>query len=476
MRILPLFVLSLAMLAGCNLRPLYERPAAPIPAGFPQHSASYPALPQAQQELAGWQAYFTDPRLRQTISLALANNRDIRVALANVEQARALYGVQHSARLPTVTGEAQMDAGRSVSTTDGTSAVQRDYSVDLGISAFELDLFGRVRNLSAAALESYLAAHETQRATLISLIAETANAYVSLAADRERLRLAREAVMLRERTLTLIDARQRAGAGSGLETHQARSSYQQARAQQETLTSTVARSENALQLLLGQSIPVELLPEPLGDTPMTLATLPAHMDTWLLLERPDVQAAEHMLMAEHANIGAARAAFFPRLSLTSSIGLVSNNISTLFDNGSRQWRFTPNLSLPLFDGGARRNNLDYARASQHAALANYELAIQTAFREVADALADRGTIERQVSAYQLRLTAATRAFDIAQARYQAGSDTFLNLLTAQETLLTAQNDWTTALESRQLNSIALYRSLGGGAPASATASKAPPAS
>ena len=466
-----LVCMAWAGLSGCNLAPVYQRPQPPVPAEFARTGPMADGLPTSSAdgkvgaELQSWQAFVADAAMREVIVLALAHNRDLRLALANIEQARSLYGVQRAERLPTLSGDAGMEAGRSRTgvAAGEASAVQRTYSVDLGMAAFEIDLFGRMRNLSDAALESFLAARETQRAVRVSVIAETAKAYITLATDRQRLAIAQHAAELSARTLALTRSRQSNGMASGLDMRQAEISHQQSQVDAASYATSVARAENALRLLLGQEVPPHLRPQPLGEQAMTLIRLPASLHTEVLLERPDVRAAEHALMAQHANIGAARAAFFPRLSLSGATGRASDDLGTLFNAGTRTWSLVPSLSLPLFDGGANRANLDYAKASREAALATYEKTIQTAFREVADALALNGTIEQQVQAQSRLLHAAEQAFAIAQERYRVGSDTFLNLLVSQQTLLSARSAWADLQETRQLNNVSLYRALGGGA-------------
>ncbi|MGQ0700431.1 MAG: efflux transporter outer membrane subunit [Panacagrimonas sp.] len=457
-----------AALAGCNLAPIYERPAAPVPGNLPQGEA-YPALADDNAVIAdsGWRDFFTEPALRDVIELALLNNRDLRVALANVEQARAQYGVQRAALFPAISADAGLDASRSRNSGNGdedggSGGVQRSYAANVGLAAFELDLFGRLRNLSAAAQEEFLATAAAQQTTRISLIAEVASAYVSLASAREQLSITRQALASRQRVLELTRARQRAGVASGLDTRQADTSYQQVRADVAQFTANAAQARNALILLVGGEVPDALLPSDLEQPALTLASLPIGLPSDVLLARPDVRAAEHRLMAQHANIGAARAAFFPRISLSAVLGTAGGSLSDLFSAGSRTWSFAPGANLPLFDGGANRNNLDFAQASRDAAVATYEQTIQIAFREVADALARRATIDEQVQAQQDLTRSAAEALAIAEARYRVGSDTFLNVLSSQQTLQSAQVNRVTSSATRASNMIELYRALGGG--------------
>ncbi|WP_296221781.1 efflux transporter outer membrane subunit, partial [uncultured Sphingomonas sp.] len=336
------------------------------------------------------------------------------------------------------------------------------YSVNAGFSQFELDLFGRVRNLSRAALEQYFASEEAQRTARISLIAEIANAWLTMAADQEQLRISRETLKAFEQSLELTRAQFRIGVASELEARQAETNYQAARNDIAALQTQVARDQNALNLLVGATVPADQLPTELGNAPVTRDALPGNLSSEVLLRRPDVLQAEHQLIAENANIGAARAAFFPRISLTATIGTISTALSGLFGGGSFTYNAAPSVALPLFDGGRNAANLDYAKASQQVAVATYERAIQTAFREVSDALAQRGTIEEQVAAQTARAEAASVAARLSDARYRAGVDSFLVALDAQRTAYAAQQQLVTTRLARGSNLVELYRSLGGG--------------
>ena len=475
----PLAVLALATaLAGCNLAPKYERPASAAPAMLPSGGIYPRAATDAPDVTAiGWRDFFLDPRLRQVIETGLANNRDLRIAAGNVLQARAQYRVRRADQVPNtglngsgtftnnVFGATGGGAGGGVGAGAGAGATSSNieiYSANLGFSAFELDLFGRVRNLSRAALEQYFASEEAQRAARISLIAEIATAWLTMAADQEQLRISRETLKTLEQTLELTRAQFRIGVASELAARQAEAQYQSARNDIATLETQVARDQNALNLLAGTTIPAEQLPTELGTTPVTLDALPGNLSSEVLLRRPDVLQAEHQLIAENANIGAARAAFFPQISLTAAIGTISTALSGLFGGGSFTYSASPGVALPLFDGGRNAANLDYAKASQQVAVASYERAIQTAFREVSDALAQRGTIGEQIAAQSARAEAAQVAARLSEARYRAGVDSFLVSLDAQRTAYAAQQALVTTRLARANNLIELYRSLGGG--------------
>lgn len=515
---LPLALLLSTALAGCNLAPRYERPTGAVPATLPQ-GGIYPraASDAADVTQIGWRDFFTDPRLATVIETGLANNRDLRIAAGNVLQARAQYRVQRADLVPTTTlsgsgtytnniqgaagalggaagggtgGGAGTGTGTGTGTGAGTggtggtgtgtpgagaggggglgagvgssSSNLQFYSVNAGFSAFELDLFGRVRNLSRAALEQVFATEEAQRSARISLIAEIASAWLTMASDQEQLRLSRETLRAFEETRRLTQAQFRIGVASELEARQADTNYQAARADIATLQTRIAQDQNALNLLVGTTVPAEQLPGSLGEARYTREALPADVSSAVLLRRPDVLQAEHQLIAQDANIGAARAAFFPRISLTATLGTISTALSGLFGGGSFTYTGAPSIGLPLFDGGRTAGNLEYARASQQVAVSTYERAIQTAFREVADALAQRGTIDEQVAAQSARAESAAVAARLSEARYRAGVDSFLVSLDAQRTSYAAQQQLVTTRLARENNLVELYRSLGGG--------------
>jgi multidrug efflux system outer membrane protein len=463
-----------AMLAGCNLAPKYERPGGAIPVTLPQGGV-YPAAPTDAVDVSriGWRDFFLDTRLRQVIETGLANNRDLRIAAGKVLQARAQYRVQRSDLLPTINAggtatytnnaaSAVQGAGTGVGAGTGTSQDISIYQATVGFSAFELDLFGRVRNLSRAAQEQVFASEEAQRSARISLIAEIATAWVTMAADQEQLRLSRQTLGTFEETLRLTRAQFRVGIGSELEVRQADTNYQSAVSDIAALETTVALDQNALNLLVGTTVPQDQLPVGLPGEPATRDALPSDVSSDVLLRRPDVLQAEHQLIAENANIGAARAAFFPTISLTGTLGTLSTGLSGLFKSGTYSYTASPGVSLPLFDFGARTGNLQYAKASQQVAVATYEKAIQTAFREVSDALAQRGKIGDQVRAQNSRAESAQVAAKLSDARFRAGVDSFLTTLDAQRTAYAAQQQLVATRLTQAGNLVELYRSLGGG--------------
>ena len=465
MRTVAIAVLAGAsLLAGCNLAPQHIRPEGVVPEAFPQGGV-YPTLGASGPDFTAvaWRDFFTDDRLRTVIETGLDGNRDLRVVSANVLAARARYGVQRADRLPSVglTGSATFTDNPSQTGAAGGGDAEL-YAADLGFSAFELDFFGRVRNLNEAALQSYFASEAAQRSVRISLIAEIANAWLTLAADRDQLRLSREMMASFDETRRLTTERFRIGTTSDLEARQADAQYQGARADVAALEAQVARDRNALDLLVGAPVEDSLLPDGLADQGATLSRLPSNVSSEVLLRRPDVLQAEHLLQARSASIGAARAALFPSISLTGAGQSLSTDLSDLFSDGSYFYSLTPSVSVPIFDSGRRRSNVQAAEADQQAALATYEKAIQTAFREVADSLAVRGTIDEQVAGQTARAGSAAAAARMAEARYQAGVSSFLEALDARRTDYAAQQQLVSARLGRERNLIEVYRSLGGG--------------
>jgi len=452
------------LLSGCvNLAPRYERPAAPVPAHYPDAPADAGSNGAANADV-GWRTFFADAKLRGLIELALDNNRDLRVAVLNIAQARAQYRIQDAATLPTLSASGSGTATRtpaSLSAT-GEALTSHQYSATLGVSAYELDLFGRVRNLSAQALEQYLSTEEARRSTQISLVAEVATAYLTWAADLERLALARETLRSQSDTYTLTQRSFELGSASALTLRQVQTSVDSARVDVARYTGQIAQDRNALALLLGAPVPGELAPGALGDGPGALPELPAGLPSELMLRRPDLLQSEHKLKAATANIGAARAAFYPRISLTASAGSGSADLSGLFKGGSGSWTFLPQISLPIFDGGSNRASLDSAIAGRDIAVAQYEQAIQSAFREVADALAQREALSGQLQAQQSLVEASGDALKLSDARFARGVDSYLDVLDAQRSWYGAQQTLIGMRLSRLTNGVTLYKALGGG--------------
>ncbi|HEY0269648.1 MAG TPA: efflux transporter outer membrane subunit [Sphingomonas sp.] len=451
-------ILPLLALAGCDLAPRYQRPALAAPSSFPQGGA-YPALADGAGGVAaiGWKDFFTDDRLRQLIALALADNRDLRVAAANVLQARAQYRAARADLLPTITA-----GGGAAGSGGDRGATSHSYSADLGVSAFEVDLFGRVRNLAKAAQDQYFATRQARDSTHIALIAEIATAWATMASDQDQLRVSRQTYVSFQQSVEITRAQFEKGIASELDVRQAQTNLEDARYNVAQLRTQVTQDQNALNLLAGATVPEALLPAALGTADVTLAALPAGLDSAVLLKRPDVVGAEDQLKAQNANIGAARAAFFPTISLTAAAGSASSALGGLFGGGGWSWSGSGSVTQTLFDFGHNRANLHYAEASRDAAVATYEKAVQTAFREVSDALAERGTIDEQLAAREARATAAAAAAKLSEARYRNGIDSFLTTLDSQRTLYTAQQSLVTTRLARVTNLVELYRALGGG--------------
>ena len=466
---------SSVALAGCNLAPAYVRPPGAVPAALPQ-GGIYPAAATDARDVSqiGWRDFFVDDRLRQVIRRGLDDNRDLQIAAANVLQARAQYRVRRADLLPSIAASGSATYTNNLSSTGATNTGTAIgtagtgstnigyYTATVGVSAFEVDLFGRVRNLSKAALEQYFATEEAQRSARISLIAEIATAWLTIASDEDQLALSQQTLTAFDETLRLTTAQFRIGVASELASRQAETNFQGARNDIAVLRTRIAQDRNALDLLVGAPVEPALLPTALGDARAGVEVLPADLSSSVLLRRPDVLQAEHQLIAQNANIGAARAAFFPTISLTAAVGTISTALSGLFAGGSFTYSAGPSISLPLFDAGRNRGNLDYARASQRAAVATYQKTVQTAFREVADALAERGTIDEQIAAQTARANAAAVAARLSDARYRAGIDSFLTSLDAQRTAYAAQQQLVTTRFNRGGNLVELYRALGGG--------------
>ena len=466
-----LTLLATAALAGCmNLAPTYERPAVPVAAEWPQGEAygePAGAGSVAASDLA-WREVFVDAPLQRTIELALSNNRNLRVAALNIEQARAQYQVQRADLFPTVaaSGEAVHQRTPADLSQAGRAVTSHTYSAGIGFSTYELDLFGRVRNLNEQALQQFFATEEARRSTQISLVAEVANVYLTATADGELLRLARDTLASQESSYKLAQRSHELGVASALDLRQAQTSVEVARADVARYTRALAQDLNALALLVGAPLPADVRPGGVQPEDLQwidrLAELPAGLPSDVLQRRPDVLQAERQLQAANATIGAARAAFFPRISLTASAGVASSSLSDLFQGSARTWSFVPQLSLPIFDAGRNRANLEVSKTQRDIALAQYELAIQSAFREVADALAARGTFDEQLAAQQALVDATGETYRLSQARYRSGVDSYLAVLDAQRSLYAAQQSLITLRLSRSANLVTLYKVLGGG--------------
>jgi len=444
-------------LAGCaTMIPNYERPAAPVAAAYPGAPAAQAPAGAAASDIE-WQNYFGDLRLKRLIDVALQNNRDLRVSVLNIEQARAQYQVRRADELPTVGVGATGSRLPS-----GSGSIVSVYTAGFSVTAYELDFFGRVRSLSQAALAQYLSTEEARKNVQIALISSVANTYLNLLADDELLAVTRRTLVTREESLKLTKLKFDAGAASELDYRQAESLFEGARATLAQLIRQRALDENALVLLLGQPLPPDL---PQGSSIASqnlINELPVGVPSEVLARRPDVRQAEQQLIAANANIGAARAAFFPRITLTGSAGSASSELSGLFKSGSAAWSFMPQLLLPLFDAGRNQANLDIANVSRDIAVAQYEKAIQTAFREVSDSLAGQATLGEQVRAQEAQANAEAVRFKLADLRYRNGAASYLDVLDAQRSLFAAQQAVVQVQAAQVQNQVTLYKVLGGG--------------
>lgn len=453
-------LLTLAVaLGGCSLAPHYERPEAPVAADWQMADAN-----GTRAQALDWQTFIVDADLRRAVDTALNNNRSLRQALLDIEAARAQYRIQRADRLPSLNANVSGNRQRlpADQSQTGRSEVTSVYQVGLGLAEYEVDLFGRVRNLSESALETYLATEEATRATQISLIAEVIQAYLTRDGALRRKALVEQTLDSRLASLELVSRRREVGAATALDYQEAVGLAEQARAERESTERQLRQADNALALLLGTPDAGQLLPSTPRDELMVLQDIAPGTSSELIERRPDILASEHRLKARNADIGAARAAFFPRITLTGSVGSSSTELSGLFEGGSRAWSFAPTLSLPIFAGGRNRANLDLAEVRQDAAVADYEGTIQTAFREVADALAATDTLRREEAARRALAESSRAAEALAEARYRGGVDDHLRYLDAQRSSF---NDQTTLIQistERQLALADLFRALGGG--------------
>lgn len=455
------FTLSAAIcaLAGCALMaPPHETPALPVPAHFamPAPDEGNPAA------TTGWRDYFTDQRLQTLIAQALANNRDLRVTALRVQEARAAYGIQRADLLPTLGAQAGMDRSRVPGDLNLTRQplLGSQYQVGLGLASWEIDFWGRVRSLNDAALQNYLATDAARRAVTLGLIAQVAQSELALRELEERLLLAHQAIASRKESLRIFQRRVEVGSASRLNLTQVQTLLSQAQALGAQLIQARAQQANALALLVG--VPVDPAPDARLDA-VHLPPLRAGLPSDLLVQRPDIMAAEHQLKAAQAQIGAARAAFFPRVALTGSLGTASAELGGLFDSGSQAWTFSPSISLPLFNGGRLRNNLNLTEVRRNIAVANYEKTVQGAFRDVSDALVARQALARQLAIAQDARTAQSERARLSQLRYDHGAAAFLEVLDAQRDLLVADQQVVQLRRALLSSQVSLYAALGGGA-------------
>ena len=501
--LLPLFLVAAALAAGCvNLATPYERPDLPVPAAQnnpaieasagPGNTATLasattaPTTPADElNPAAGWaRNLIQDPRLQQLVELALRNNRDLQIAVLAIEKARAQYGIEQAGLYPSLAATAAGSRARAAAdlTPSGRAAVGSQYTAQLGFASYEIDFFSRIKNLNQVALQEFLRTSENQRSIQLSLVAEVCTAWLNLQADGQRLQLAQDNLRSRQRSYDLTFRSHALGALSGLTLAQTQTTVDTARVDVAAFTSQVERDRNALALLVGAPVPDSAMPigvidggaapgglmpdvaraGPVIANPSTaLVAISANLPSSVLYDRPDVLAAEQVLRGTYAGVGAARAAFFPSISLTTFAGTGSNSLSGLFGTGNGTWSFAPQIRLPIFDAGRNRAALQVAQANQDMALAQYDKTVQTAFREVADALADRATLGDRLQAQQSLRDASQRVFDLSNSRFKAGVDNYLTVLDAQRSLYSAQQTLISLVLAEQVNRITLFKVLGG---------------
>jgi outer membrane protein, multidrug efflux system len=458
-----LLVAVMIWVGGCTMIPEYTRPEAPVPANWPSGPAykEPPSTPGAPVNAdLQWRQFFTDERLQKILDTALKNNRDLRLAALNVERARALYRVQRAELYPIAeTGLTASKQHALISGTTGLVTIEQ-YSANLGVSSWEIDFFGRIRSLSKKALEEYFATEQARRSAQILLVSEVANAYLTLAADRENLELAQSTLESQQAAYKLIQRRFEAGIAPELDLRQVQTRVDSARVDVAKYTSQVAQDDNALNLLAGAPVSADLVPKALSVV-KPLPEVSPGLSSEVLLRRPDILQAENLLKAANANIGAARAAFFPRISLTTAIGTASGDLGGLFKSGSFVWNYAPQIVLPVFDARTW-SALKVTKVDKDIAVAQYERAIQGGFREVADALAQKGTLGDQLAAQQSLLDATAKTYRLSTLRYEKGIDIYLNVLDAQRNLYSAQQGLIAIRLAKLSNQVRLYAVLGGG--------------
>lgn len=449
----------LLALTGCSsMAPDYERPAMPVPQSIGNAAATAEAVPALQ-----WKQVFIDTRLQQVIATALAHSRDLRVSLLNVEKAQAQYRIQSVSLYPSVAATASQSNARSAVTSGGHVQSQTTHAggLSVGFTSWELDLFGRVRSLKNEALENYLALAETGRSTRLSLVAQVASNWLTVGAYEERLALAQQTLQSQRKTLMLTQNKHQFGVASAVDVSQVQTSVESARADVASYTTALAQARHALDLVVGAHVGEELLPQLTGNEGVALAAVPQSLPSTALLQRPDVMAAEHSLKAANADIGAARAAFFPKISLTVAMGQGSNTLGNLFDSGTRTWSFVPSISLPIFNAGSLKASLDVSEIQKNIDVAQYERSIQNAFSEVADAMSARKNMTEQLDAQQALVKASQTSYELSDARWRNGVNSYLQALDAQRSLYSARQSLITLKLSDALNRVTLYKVLGG---------------
>jgi multidrug efflux system outer membrane protein len=458
----------MTVISGCSLQPMYQRSAAPVTTAFPAGEAyktlaNTPGSTMLPAADIGWRNFLTDPRLQRLVELALQNNRDLRVAALNVAQVQAQYRIQRAALFPQVSGDAGVTNSRTPASLSSSNSIMisHDYSVDLSAS-WEIDFFGRLQSLKDAALEQYLATAYARQSAEILLVSQIADQYLTTLAYDEQLAVTQNTLKTAQAAYTIVKLQFNTGVASELDLRLSQTAVEQAQINYAAQIRLRAQASNALVLLVGQPLPRDLPPPVRLDDQPILADIPAGLPSDLLTRRPDILQAEALLRSENANIGAARAAFFPRIALTGAFGTADTTLGGLFAAGSSAWSFAPSLSVPIFTASANQANLDVATIEKDIGIAQYEKTIQTAFREVSDGLAARGTYDDQLAAQQRYTDAQQRRLDLANMRYQNGVDSYLNVLTAETDFYNAQLALISSRLNRLTSLVDLYRSLGGG--------------
>ncbi|MDF7658084.1 TolC family protein [Erwiniaceae bacterium L1_54_6] len=452
-------------LAGCvSLDPDYKRPDAPVSKTMPSGEAyrSLQGTQAANYRDIGWQEYILDPQLRQVVAMALDSSRDLREAVASVKAAHAQYGEERSELFPTINAGVSGTRSRALTGEGNQTAISNSYEAEGSVSSFELDLFGKNQSLTREQYETYLGTLEGARSTRLTVLYNTADYWLQLAADRSNLAIAKDTAESARQSMEVTRKQMEHGTASMVDLSSAETTYHSAMADVASYTTDVAQDKNALDLVVGRSVPDNLLPQGIDALGQAFREVPAGVSSDALLNRPDVLEAEHNLKSANASIGAARANFFPTISLTTSGGVGSSELSSLFKNGAGIWSFAPSISLPIFTGGYNISQLKYTKAEKEYYVAAYEKAVQTAFQEVADALARRGTINDELSSQRNNVTASQTYYHLADLRYRNGIDTYLDALTAQRTLYSARTSLVTTQQAYYLNLITFYKVMGGG--------------
>ena len=453
-----LSAIALLVLSGCQLAPEQKDLVLPVSDAY----ASGTAQSAAQQ--LNWQQFFNDEKLQTLISQSLEHNKDMQIAVLNVQRVRGLYQIEDSALYPSLDLNASGTRQRLPADLSGTgdAAISSQYSATVGITSYELDIWGKVRNQSAQALQNLYSTELSQYSTQVSLISELANAWLNYATDLQLLELAKETLTSQQESLSLTQKSFDLGATSSITLEQLKSTVATAKVDIATYKRLLKRDKSALDLLVGKSVSADLLPNKDLTNLISMPEVPVGLPSDLLSQRPDIKAAEHLMLAANANIGIARAAFYPSISLTANAGSASSDLSGLFDSGSGTWSFVPTISLPIFNMGRNQANLDVAKADQEIAVATYQQKIQNAFREVADALADREGYQEQLSALDMLISSRQITFDLSKMRYEKGADSYLQVLDAQRTWYGAQQQLIAGQQAYLASQINLYKALGGG--------------